>query len=84
MEKDKDKDCDCDDACCGEKWDKAKWHKYHHGGSRGGACGGFYFLVLIGAMVYYMQHDTGFWMALVKSIVWPAMLIYKVYVLLKM
>jgi hypothetical protein len=39
-----------------------------------------YFLGVIGAAVYYIQHATGFWMGvlgILKALVWPAMLVYK-------
>jgi hypothetical protein len=42
--------------------------------------GGVYFLGFIGAVVYYIQNAVGFWngvLGVLKSIVWPAILIYK-------
>jgi len=42
---------------------------------------------LIGALVYYIQHATTFGMGVLgvlKAIVWPAMLIYRVLDMLKM
>ena len=48
-------------------------HKHHHGG-------GFYFLGMVGAAVYYIQNAEGFWngvVGLLKALVWPAMLVYK-------
>jgi len=46
-----------------------------------GSCGGcFYFLGFIGAVVYYIQTTTGFWngiLGILKALVWPAILIYK-------
>ena len=67
-----------------EKWGECeKWRK-HSGGFMGG---GFYFLTFIGAAVYYIQHSTSFWMGVLgflQAIVWPAMLIYEVFTLLKM
>lgn len=80
---------------CEEKWEKkfekkfenwgkcGKWQK-HPGGFMGG---GFYFLAFIGAAVYYIQQSTSFGMGilgLLQALVWPAMLIYKVFTLLKM
>lgn len=45
------------------------------------ACGGgFYFLGIIGAAVYYIQQSHTFWQGVVgilKALVWPAFLIYK-------
>lgn len=51
-----------------------------------GASGAVYGLGLIGAAVYYIQHAGTFWMGVIgvlKAIVWPAFLIYKVVELLK-
>jgi hypothetical protein len=48
-----------------------------------GAVYGFGF---IGAAIYYIQHAHGFWpviLGILKAIVWPAFLIYKVFTLLK-
>ena len=61
-------------------------NKYWYGGSRP-MMGGAYFLVFIGAAVYFVQHVSGFWptiLAILKAIVWPALLIYKVFTLLHM
>jgi hypothetical protein len=47
----------------------------------GGASGGIYGLAFIGALVYFIQHATTFWMGVAgvfKAIFWPAVLIYKV------
>jgi hypothetical protein len=52
-----------------------------------GAMGGFYFVSFIGAAVYYIQQSHGFWLgvlAVLKALVWPAMLIYKVFGMLHM
>lgn len=46
-----------------------------------------YGLGLVGAAVYYVQHATSFWegvLGLLKAIVWPALLIYRVLGVLKM
>jgi hypothetical protein len=43
-------------------------------------CGGFYGLAFVGAAVYYIQHSTGFWegvLGVLKALVWPAMLMYR-------
>lgn len=51
-----------------------------------GSSGAVYGLGLLGAAVYYIQHSTTFWMGAIgvlKAIVWPAFLIYKVVELLK-
>jgi hypothetical protein len=45
----------------------------------GGGCA--YFLGVIGTAVYYLGVTTGFWasvVALLKSLVWPAFLVYEV------
>jgi len=60
----------------GKKWD---------GGH--GTMGGFYGLALVGAAVYYVQQSDTFWLGVLgvlKAIVWPAMLAYKVFTLLSM
>jgi hypothetical protein len=41
-----------------------------------------YGLGLIGALFYFMSHATGFWSVItgiVKSILWPAFLVYKAF-----
>jgi hypothetical protein len=46
-----------------------------------------YGIGLIGALVYYIQHATTFLavvLGILKSIVWPAMLLYKLLEFLKM
>lgn len=51
------------------------------------ACGGVYGLAIVGAAVYYIRHAPTFWVGLLgilKAIVWPAVLMYKVLELLKM
>jgi len=45
-----------------------------------------YGIGLIGAAIYFIQHATGFWMGvlgLLKAVVWPAMLVYKLLDFLK-
>lgn len=49
--------------------------------------GGVYGLAFIGAAVYYIQHATSFLdglLGVLKALVWPAMLMFKVLELLKM
>jgi len=44
------------------------------------ACGGIYGLALVGAAVYFVQHSTSFWggvLGILKAIVWPAILMYR-------
>jgi hypothetical protein len=46
-----------------------------------------YGLAFIGALIYYIVHATSFWMGvlgMLKAIVWPAMLVYKMLEFLKM
>jgi hypothetical protein len=41
--------------------------------------GGAYFLGMIGAVVYYLQHAVGFWhvvAAFLKAVVWPAFVVH--------
>ena len=67
-----------------ENWGKGdKWHS-HSGGFMGG---GFYFLGFVSAAIYYIQNSDTFWMGalgLIKALIWPAMLIYKVFTMLNM
>ena len=55
--------------------------------TRDGAMGGAYGLGFIGAVVYYLQHSPTFWLGVLgvlKAIVWPAFLIYRLLEFLKM
>ena len=57
---------------CGMGWKKHKCCSK-------GMCGG-YGLAVIGAAIYYIQNADTFWMGvlgILKAIVWPAFLIYK-------
>jgi hypothetical protein len=54
---------------------------------KSGSGGVVYGLGFIGALVYYITHAASFWLGflgLLKAIVWPTFLIYRVFVLLKM
>ncbi len=54
--------------------------------NKSGPFGGAYFLVFIGSAVYFVQHSNGFWgfiLALLKACVWPAFLIHRVFVLIR-
>ena len=56
-------------------------------GGHHGMFGGVYGLAFIGAAVYYIQHATSFLngcVGLLKALVWPAIIMYKVLVLLHM
>jgi len=45
-----------------------------------GAASGAYGLGFVGALIYYIQHADTFWVGVVgllKALVWPAFLVYK-------
>ncbi len=51
-----------------------------------GVCGGIYGLAFIGALVYFIQQATTFWMGVLgffKALFWPAVLMYKLLEYLK-
>ena len=55
--------------------------------SGSGIAGAIYFTAFIGAAVYYIIHATSFWVGVLgflKALVWPAMLIFKLFEFLKM
>ena len=57
--------------------DKNIWTSKSAGKSAGG---GFYFFGLVGAVIYYVSTATDFWAGLLgvlKSLVWPAFLVYE-------
>jgi hypothetical protein len=61
---------------------KRRWRKMNNGGT-----GAVYGLGLIGALVYYLQHATTFGdgaFGILKAIVWPALLIYRLLGFFKM
>ncbi|MFA6963499.1 MAG: hypothetical protein WC227_02175 [Patescibacteria group bacterium] len=74
-------DCKCGCGCgCGT----SKVKKWHHGSANGG---GIYCLGMIGVAIYYIQQVDGFGpiiVAILKAIVWPAYLLYKVFTMLHM
>lgn len=46
-----------------------------------------YGLAFIGALIYFIQHATSFWLGvlgILKAIFWPTLLIYKVFEFLKL
>lgn len=52
-----------------------------------GTPGAVYGLGFIGAVVYFIQHATNFWtgvLGILKALVWPALLIYRLLALLKL
>ncbi len=51
------------------------------------AMGGAYGLAVLGAAVYYIQHSATFWagvLGVLKALVWPALIVYKLLDFLKM
>lgn len=51
------------------------------------ASGAIYGLALVGAAIYFIQHAATFWLGvlgLLKALVWPALLVYKLLEYLKM
>ena len=53
-----------------------------YGCGYGGCAGCIYGLGFLGALVYYIQQATGFWsgvLGVLKAIVWPAFLVYKMF-----
>ena len=57
-------------------------------GMRGnGTSSAVYGMAFIGALVYFVQHATTFWggmLGILKAIIWPAWLIYKLLEFLKL
>lgn len=52
----------------------------NRGGGGGCGLGVGYFLAWLGALIYYTQQADGFWsviVAILKSFVWPAFLVYE-------
>ena len=55
----------------------------HNGNA--GVMGGGWFLGFVGALIYFLQHASTFWLGIVgflKAIVWPAYLVYHLFVFL--
>lgn len=55
--------------------------------NKGGACGGAYFLTVVGALVYWVQASTGFGeflVAILKAMVWPAFVMHRILELLSL
>jgi len=62
-------------------------HKRRKGMNKNGILSGIYGMAFIGGVVYYIQHATTFWAAVLgicKALFWPAVLMYKLLELLKM
>ena len=67
----------CDGNCCG-----GKPHC-----SKGGTSCTVYCLGIFGAAYYFFPHAvgfTGFMIAILKSLVWPALLVYQAFAMLRM
>ena len=61
-----------------DKWAERDWGKKDVKVKAGG--GAIYFVGFVGAAIYYVSHATDFWMGvlgLLKSMVWPAFLVYE-------
>jgi hypothetical protein len=59
----------------------------HHHGAKAAGGGAIYGLGFVGAAVYYLQHAPTFGqgvLAILRAIVWPALLIYRVLGMLHM
>ena len=58
-----------------------------HNTTAGTAGGGIYGLGFIGAVIYYLGHASGFWvgvLGILKALVWPAFLVYHLFLFLHM
>ena len=73
-------ECGCDCECCKPK----HWHHRGHHDATGGS---IYGLGMIGVAIYFIQQVHGFWpivVAILKAIVWPAFLLYRIFDMLHM
>ena len=70
--------------------DERRWYRVtatgaSKSGAKNGAAGGIWFLGFIGALVYYIHFHSGtVWLvvlAFLKSLVWPAFVVYHVLLL---
>ena len=80
MPRGKTKDAESE-YCEDEKYMRKKWHPHNT------TFGGVYFLAFIGAAIYYIQQSETFWtgvLGFLKAIIWPTMLIYKIFTIIKM
>ena len=76
-----DKETEALKECCNKK----NWGNANKGANAGG--GAVYCLGLIGALFYYLGHANSFAtvvMGILKSIVWPAMMVYHLFGFLRM
>jgi len=57
------------------------------GGMNNGMFGGIYGMAFIGALIYFIQQATSFWIGVLgffKALFWPAVLMYKLLEYLKL
>lgn len=65
------------------RYRRTRYYNYNRTGSD--SIGFVLFVAWLGALVYFLQHAVGAWaiiMAILKSIVWPALVLYHVLPLL--
>ena len=70
-----------------DKESSAHEDRRRNGMRAGGSPSIVYGMALVGALVYHVQHTTSFWsvvLGILKAIVWPALLIYKLLEFLNM
>jgi hypothetical protein len=81
MEQNTELNSKCKCGKCDECMSNNKCTAKHKGISCGSGCSGaIYCLAFVGAVIYYIQQATGFWMGVLgvlKALVWPAMIAYK-------
>ena len=71
----------------GNSYSAALDHKESKRMKNGNVSGGIYFLAFIGSVIYYLVHAASFWagvLGIIKSLFWPAFLIYNLMEFLKM
>ncbi len=69
---------DMENKCCQDC--KRVVKKCHHNHYSGGESSAIYGLGVIGAIFYFVSQATGFWpviVAVLKAIIWPAFVVYK-------
>lgn len=70
--------------CCEDKFRYKYIHKHWHKSSGNGAV---YGLGFVGALIYFLGNATSFsegLLGILKAIVWPAMLVYRLFTLLNL
>ena len=68
-----------------DKWDANRKNLNGAGHNAGG--GAVYGMGFIGAAIYFIMHSTTFWggvLGILKAIIWPVLLVFKVFEMLKM